>query len=128
MDLIQILKALADENRMRILNVLKNGEMCVGEIEHVLDINQSNASRHLNKLGTLNLVSYEKKAQWVYYKINEEMLTDYKFLEELINNELKGIDIYNKDLEKLSEYRKSGITCETLKECDINSKSPCNCK
>ena len=33
MDLIQVMKALSDETRMRILNLLKDGEMCVCEIE-----------------------------------------------------------------------------------------------
>lgn len=50
MDLMQILKALADDTRLRILNILQEEELCVCEIETILNISQSNASRHLNKL------------------------------------------------------------------------------
>ncbi len=49
-EIVQLFKALADETRIRMLNLLKNGELCVCDIEEVLDIQQSNASRHLNKL------------------------------------------------------------------------------
>ena len=60
-DIVQIFKALADENRIRILNLLRNGSLCVCDIEAVLNINQSNASRHLNKLKTAKIILSEKK-------------------------------------------------------------------
>jgi ArsR family transcriptional regulator len=47
MDSVYVLKALADENRIRILNLLRSGELCGYDIELV---KQSNASGHLNKL------------------------------------------------------------------------------
>jgi len=50
MDLVYIFKALADENRIRILNLLRSGELCGCDIESVMGVKQSNASRHLNRL------------------------------------------------------------------------------
>jgi ArsR family transcriptional regulator len=50
MDSVYVLKALADENRIRILNLLRSGELCGYDIELVLGVKQSNASGHLNKL------------------------------------------------------------------------------
>lgn len=44
------------------------------KIEEILQINQSNASRHLNKLMNAKLVTYYKEAKYVYYKLNEETL------------------------------------------------------
>jgi ArsR family transcriptional regulator len=41
MDIVSIFKALADENRIRILNILRNGELCGCDIEAVLGIKQS---------------------------------------------------------------------------------------
>ncbi|WP_242977206.1 ArsR family transcriptional regulator [Clostridium botulinum] len=38
MDIVQMLKALGDETRIRILNLLKDEELCVWEIEHILGI------------------------------------------------------------------------------------------
>ncbi|MCC0650914.1 ArsR/SmtB family transcription factor, partial [Clostridioides sp. ZZV15-6598] len=58
MEIIQILKALGDETRIRIINILRRGALCVCEIEAILEITQSNASRHLNKLMNAKLVTY----------------------------------------------------------------------
>lgn len=72
-DIVYIFKALADENRIRILNLLKNGELCVCDIEAVLGIKQSNASRHLNRMKTAEIIVSEKKSQWVYYRLNDNI-------------------------------------------------------
>lgn len=115
MDLIKIMKALGDETRIRIINILKDGELCVCEIESLLNINQSNASRHLTKLTNAKIVDYYKKAQYVYYKLDESTLEEYPFLKELLKSELNSIEEYRIDIEKLKEYRKSGLTCDDLK-------------
>jgi ArsR family transcriptional regulator, arsenate/arsenite/antimonite-responsive transcriptional repressor len=119
MDLIQIMKALGDETRLRILNLLNVGELCVCEIEYLLDINQSNASRHLNKLTVINLIAYEKRALYVYYSINKNVLEEYPFLSGLFSKEINKLDKCKNDLKKLDKYKKSGITCEELKEGKI---------
>lgn len=120
MDIVQILKSLADENRIRILNLLRQGELCVCELEYILGITQSNASRHLIKLNIFNIVIYEKKAQWVYYKLNEDILEQFPFIKELIENELSKVDICKEDIDKLIEYKKGGMNCETLR-CHKNN-------
>lgn len=124
MDLVQVLKALGDESRIRILNVLKDGELCVGEIEHVLGMTQSNVSRHLIKLSSMKIITSGKKAQWVFYRIDERILKGYPFVDVLIKSELDKIEQCKKDTEKLRCYKKSGMTCENLKECKCNSE--CN--
>ncbi len=128
MDIVQMLKALGDENRIRILNLLKDGELCVCEIEHILGITQSNASRHLTKLSILRIVIYEKKAQWVYYKLNKETLEQFPFIKELLGNELSKIDICKQDIENLIEYKKSGMTCENLRDYKNHVEDSCKCK
>lgn len=115
MDLMNIMKALSDETRLRILNILKNGELCVCEIEIILEINQSNASRHLNKLTNARILEYYKKAQFVYYKISEDVLREYNFINDIIQKETTKIEKYNKDIARLEEYKQSGITCDDLK-------------
>ncbi|NFE82325.1 winged helix-turn-helix transcriptional regulator [Clostridium sporogenes] len=115
MDIVQMLKALGDETRIRTLNLLKDEELCVCEIEHILGITQSNASRHLTKLSVLKIVDYEKKAQWVYYKLSKKTLEQFPFIKELLENELNKIDICKNDIEILIKYKKSGMTCEDEK-------------
>jgi ArsR family transcriptional regulator len=123
MNLIQIMKALGDETRLRILNLLNTGELCVCEIEYLLDINQSNASRHLNKLAVINLITYEKRALYVYYSINKKVVEEYPFLSILFSKEINKLDKCKVDLERLEKYKESGITCEELKDGKICFKN-----
>lgn len=116
MDLLQILKALADETRLRILNLLRQGELCVCELEEILEINQSNASRHLNKLMNAKLISYEKRALYVYYSLSTEAIKTYPFLETLIIEEIGRLDRCRVDSQKLIEYKRTGIGCDELKQ------------
>ena len=83
-DIVYILKALADENRIRILNLLRNGELCVCDIEAVLGIKQSNASRHLNRLKIAGIIVSEKKSQWVYYRLNDDIFSNFPFFQSFL--------------------------------------------
>lgn len=71
---IEIYKALSDENRLRMINLLLQRELCVCEIESVLEMSQTNVSRHLLKLRHADVVESEKKAQWVYYSIRRDFV------------------------------------------------------
>lgn len=92
-DIVYILKALADENRIRILNLLRNNELCVCDIENVLGIKQSNASRHLNRLKIAGIIVSEKKSQWVYYRLKDETFVKFPFLSLIINDEARKVSI-----------------------------------
>ena len=116
MDLIEIFKALGDENRIRILNLLIRQELCVCEIETVLDITQSNASRHLNKLKTAGVIISEKKSQWVYYRIDDKFIEENNLLYEFIKNKIVENTQLQRDVERLNKYKNSNFTCEQLRE------------
>lgn len=111
-DLVYILKALADENRIRILNLLRNGELCVCDIEAVLGIKQSNTSRHLNRLKVAGIIAFEKKSQWVYYRLKDETFLKFPFLSIIMNDEVDKIDICKKDMELLEKIKVSGRCCD----------------
>jgi len=71
----QVLKALADESRLRILSlILRNKEMCTSDLEQVLDFTQTKTSRHLAYLRNAGLVAPRKTDQWVYYSLKDEAL------------------------------------------------------
>lgn len=111
-DLVYILKALADENRIRILNLLRNGELCVCDIEAVLGIKQSNTSRHLNRLKVAEIIVSEKKSQWVYYRLKDETFAKFPFLSIIIDDEVNKIDVCKKDLEQLEKIKASVRRCD----------------
>lgn len=112
MEIVNIFKALADETRVRMLNLLRYGELCVCDIETVLDIQQSNASRHLNKLKTAGIIVSEKKSQWVYYRFNEEVFLRYPFLTAIINDELTKVSVCEDDSARLKKHKALGTNCE----------------
>ena len=62
-------KALADENRIRILKLLMLREMCVCEIMVALNLTQPTASHHLGILEKEGVVKRRKEGKWVYYAI-----------------------------------------------------------
>lgn len=115
MDLIRIMKALSEETRVRILNLLKYGDLCVCEIEVLLEINQSNTSRHLNKLYNAKIIDYYKVAKYVYYKINEDTVKEFPFIKEIIETETLKLIQCQIDYEKLKQHKESGLTCDDLK-------------
>ena len=69
-DCTEFCRALADDTRQRILEMLMEGEMCVGDIVNVFDMSQPTISHHLNVLKQLGLVSRRKQGKQVFYAIN----------------------------------------------------------
>lgn len=67
MESVDLFKALADTNRLRILSLLDQGPLCVCDLESVLGLQQSNLSRHLAKLKQAGLVTSRKKGLFIYY-------------------------------------------------------------
>ena len=119
LNLINLLKAIGDESRMRIINILRDGSLCVCEIEAILDMTQSNASRHLNKLTNAGIVSFYKEAKFVYYKLNEETLVKHPFIKDIIWGEIDHIEEIKRDYEKLAGYRSFGKSCEAIEEFKV---------
>lgn len=84
----EILKAFSDESRIRILNlILVNDEMCISDLELILDYTQTKTSRHLSILKSIGLLKYRKVDQWVYYYINETYIDILKQLFKLFGKE-----------------------------------------
>ena len=122
MEIIEVLKALAHENRIRILNLLADSELCVCELENILQVTQSNASRHLSKLKQVKLIKSRKKAQWIYYSLNQKMFKEHRFLQYLIEDEIEAYKKAEEDKVRLKKYNSSSLSCETLADSDIFKK------
>ena len=70
----QIFKACSDESRLRILNlILQNKEMCISDLELILDFTQTKTSRHLIYLKNSGILTTRKMDQWVFYSLKEEV-------------------------------------------------------
>lgn len=72
----RLFKALNDETRRRILELLRKGDMTAGEIADQFNMTKPSISHHLDLLKQADLVSAEKKGQFVIYSINTTVIDD----------------------------------------------------
>ena len=63
--------ALADENRLRLLNLMRGGEICVCQLQGVLQTNQPKISRHLAYLRKAGLVEARQDGKWTHYRLKK---------------------------------------------------------
>jgi len=70
-ELMNITKALADENRVRTLLALRAAELCVCQITELFGLAPSTISKHLSILNQAGLVESRKEGRWIYYKLPE---------------------------------------------------------
>lgn len=64
-------KALSDETRLEIVEMLSHGELCACELLEHLDISQPTLSHHMKKLTACGLVEGTKRGSWVHYRLNK---------------------------------------------------------
>lgn len=96
---VELFNALNDESRIRILNIiLHHQEMCISDLELILDFTQTKTSRHLAFLKNSGLVKPKKRDQWVYYSIN---LAYYDFIAQIFGFLEKDVQL----AKDLKEYK-----------------------
>ncbi|PIT96124.1 transcriptional regulator [Candidatus Falkowbacteria bacterium CG10_big_fil_rev_8_21_14_0_10_37_14] len=79
-DLSKFFKVVGEENRLRILCLLKTGECCVCEIFENLDLSQNLISSHLRVLRESKLIKFREEKQKHYYSINKKVFKKYNRL------------------------------------------------
>jgi ArsR family transcriptional regulator len=68
---LTMFKALANQHRVRILEALRDGELCACELQVVLDAPQSTVASHLRELKDAGLVKTRRQGKWTYYRIGD---------------------------------------------------------
>jgi ArsR family transcriptional regulator, arsenate/arsenite/antimonite-responsive transcriptional repressor len=67
----RVFKALSDPNRIRIVKMLEERELCVCEVREVLGLSPSTVSKHLSILRDADLIVDAKDGKWVNYRLND---------------------------------------------------------
>ena len=76
-NMVAFCKALGDETRQRILEILQNeGEKCVSDLVDVFNVSQPTISHHLNFLKQANLVLSRREGKQIYYRANQDNITE----------------------------------------------------
>jgi len=92
----QIFLACSDTTRLRILHlIMTNGEMCISDLERILEFTQAKTSRHLIYLKNSGILSTRKLNQWVFYQVKDEVFDILKLMLDF----LKRDPVLQKDLQ-----------------------------
>ena len=115
MTTLDVLKAIADHTRLRILNLLlESDELCACEIEAVLDLNQPNASRHLTRLRQAAILTAERQGHWVHFALAQTHRDPHGLVHRAVVGARADGSIPTDDLDRLRAYRGSGYSCATI--------------
>ncbi len=103
-DLMEITRALADENRVRALMALRGGELCVCQIIELLGLAPSTVSKHMQILRQARLVDSRKDGRWIYYRLaGEKAPGAVRTALEWVRNHLAGDPRIQEDAMHLEE-------------------------
>ena len=108
-----LFSALSNEIRLRCLMLLQlQGELCVCELTHALNLSQPMISRHLALLRSNGLVSDRRAGQWIYYQINPELDEWAKNILDITAKANLHVAPFSQDLQILQEMpNRPGSAC-----------------
>ena len=108
-DAVKAFKALSDETRLRILNILLERECCVCEVMQALDISQTRASRNLSALYDAGFLKLRKDGLWSLYSIDKDGMQEYLTdLVHAVTRALEGNKAVELDRERLKKAERVG--------------------
>ena len=100
-----LFKAFADETRVRILNLLAQGEQCVCELQATLQLPQPTISRHLAYLRRMGLVVERKEGKWVIYALAPADDAVHESLLKCLHGCFREVEVLKKDLARRGKLK-----------------------
>lgn len=110
-DTVAMLRAIADQTRLRILTLLSQRELCVCQLVDVLGEGQSKVSRHLAHLRNAGLVIDRREGLWIYYSLSEPQSQLQRLLGQWLPVVGSDFPAARQDLEKLQNLADCGDLC-----------------
>ena len=110
---IRVMKALSDPNRVRVLKLLQTGELCVCEIQNVLELAQSTVSKHMKILEDAGLVNRKRQGTWMFYSLADGSESVYA------KNMLTELGHWLDDDKELDTMRKKLPDAVVLRDCKV---------
>jgi ArsR family transcriptional regulator, arsenate/arsenite/antimonite-responsive transcriptional repressor len=106
-NLMAVLKALADDNRVRVLAALGPGELCVCQIVELLGLAPSTVSKHMGILKNAELVDCRKEGRWIFYRLTEDEATvEAQKLTEVVSRLFESDAQRSEDIKRLKQILK----------------------
>lgn len=124
-DFIRVMKALSDPNRVKVVKVLQQRDMCVCEIQEALGLSQPTVSKHLKILEDAGIVQSKKDGLWVCYSLSgggspyaSSLLGNLKhWIED--DPEIKALREYIPGIQRELVRRKQVLSAERQRKSDI---------
>lgn len=111
-ELVKVYKALSEESRLRVLNLLLERECCVCEVMQALEISQSKASRILSALYDVGFLKLRKDGLWSLYSVDwDGMGLHLKDIVEATRRAFEGNKQMETDRERLKMAERVGLGC-----------------
>jgi len=111
-NLVKAMKALSDDTRLRIMNLIIERECCVCEVMQALEISQTRASRNLTMLYDAGFLKLKKEGLWSLYSLDIEGMPEYSAkLVEAVKSALAGNNEAEKDRQRLKKAVRRGTGC-----------------
>ena len=107
---VNVFKALSDPNRIRIVKMLSERELCMCEIREMLNLSNSTVSKHLTILRDANLLLDSKDGKWVNFQLNDK--SEQKFIRSIITiikNSFEDDEAIQEDLKKVHRVNRKKI-------------------
>jgi ArsR family transcriptional regulator len=108
-NVLPIIKALSDKNRIRIIQMLQHKPLCVCEITSVLGLATSTVSKHLLIMKEAGLINDKRIGRWITYNINSDMNEKIFPVVDAINKAISDDKLIVQDKEKIKNINKETI-------------------
>lgn len=106
-----IFGALADQTRLRIINLLNEGELCVCDLMKVLKEPQSKISRHLAYLRRSGLAEARKDGLWMYYRMAKPNTKTFRLILKALSGSQSDFAELKHDLNVFRKHKNNLVAC-----------------
>lgn len=115
MRLLQIYQCLCDETRLRILNLLAQGPLCVCHFQDILNVPQARVSQHLSYLRKRGMVESTRRGTWMIYSLPARPSTELEKHLQCLQDCVLSEKLFRDDLKKL---RKANPNVSPANSCN----------
>ncbi len=118
-ELLTVMKALADKNRLRMIAALHGRELCLCQIVELLGLAASTVSRHASILQQARLVNSRREGRWTYFRLDENAPSQADEATTLVIRALKADGLAREDAKRLRQILKLDPEklCRQQSEC-----------
>jgi ArsR family transcriptional regulator, arsenate/arsenite/antimonite-responsive transcriptional repressor len=107
----KVFRAFADRTRLRILSLLRDGELCVSDLITILKVPQAKASHHLNYLRRAGLVQVRKSGLWCFYRLRPAPTTFHEKLLDCLGECFTDVPELAADRQRAAKVKAAGGCC-----------------